>query len=393
MVGVTGTNGKTTTTWLVHSILKKSGRKSGLLGTVEYCDGEHREPAPLTTPDSKSFSRWLCRMRDRGVVSAAVELSSHALHQCRVAGAELRVAVVTNLTQDHFDYHGDFASYRNSKLRIFEQLQAGGVAILNADDPQVVSMAAEIGDRHPVVTYGLDSQADCTAAIVHESLSGSQIELNLMGERIAVQTSLVGRHNVSNCLAAAAAARAVGLSPDEIAIGLGALDTVPGRLERIDAGQPFSVFVDYAHTDDALRRCIRCLKRMADGRVICVFGAGGDRDRTKRPLLGKAASEADVAIVTSDNPRTESPGQIIDDILSGISTSVLKIVEEDRARAIHRAIDMARSDDCVLIAGKGHERFQILGTKRVSFDDREIAKTALRNLKQPVGISSDRISA
>lgn len=380
LVGVTGTNGKTTTAWLVRSILQAAGQRCGHLGTIEYHDGQQSRSAPLTTPDSRTLAIWLERMVRAGTTAATLELSSHALDQNRVAGTELHAAIVTNLTQDHFDYHGGFAAYKSSKARIFELVRQHGTVVLNADDPEVAAMAQTIDPEHIITTYGLDRDADVTANIVHESLAGTRFELRLLNERISVETSLVGRHNLSNCLAAAAAARQLGASAKEIAAGIETLTNIPGRLERVDAGRPFHVFVDYAHTDDALGRCVKSLRRLTPGRVICVFGAGGDRDKTKRPLLGAAAAQADVAIITSDNPRSEDPLAIIEDILGGFQQPAPQpLIEPDREKAIREAIDIAEPGDCVLIAGKGHEAYQMIGQKRLRFDDGEVAHRILHN--------------
>lgn len=392
LVGVTGTNGKTTTAWLVRSILQAADRQCGHLGTIEYHDGVESRPAPLTTPDSKTLATWLARMVRAGTTTATLELSSHALDQDRVAGVELHAGIVTNLTQDHFDYHGDFVSYRNSKARIFELVRQHGTVVLNADDPEVAAMARTIDPRHVITTYGLERDADVSAKIVDETLAGTRFELNLLNENISVETSLVGRHNVSNCLAAAAAARQLGASANEIAAGIESLTCVPGRLERVDAGRPFSVFVDYAHTDDALRRCVESLKQLTPGRVICVFGAGGDRDRNKRPLLGLAAAEADLAVVTSDNPRSEDPLAIIEDILAGFeSTTAHPLIEADREKAIREAIEIAEPGDCVLIAGKGHETHQQIGQRRLRFDDAEVAQRAMQHHTQTNAVDSGRL--
>lgn len=380
MVGVTGTNGKTTVTWMIRGILRQARCKTGLLGTVEYDDGSDRQPSRLTTPDSKTFTRWLGRMVSRGTTHAAVELSSHALDQDRTAGTRLDAAVVTNVTHDHFDYHGDYPAYLACKARIVEHLKPDGVAFLNIDDAGCRRLAERLGRRREIHTYGLHPSADVRGEILQESLSGTRFRLLLRGEPqpIEAYTPLIGRHNVSNALAAAAACRHLGASEEAIAGGLAGLTCVPGRLEFIDAGQPFAVFVDYAHTDDALRRAVGCLRRLTRGRIICVFGAGGDRDRTKRPLLAQAAGGADVAIVTSDNPRTEDPQQIIADILAGFSEAACPHVEPNRAAAIERAVTEARPGDCVLIAGKGHECEQIIGTERLPFDDREVVRRSLR---------------
>jgi UDP-N-acetylmuramoyl-L-alanyl-D-glutamate--2,6-diaminopimelate ligase len=376
LAGVTGTNGKTTTTWLIRSILQTAGRQTGLLGTIEYSDGLSREPASLTTPDPAGLARRLAAMVSLKTTHVAMELSSHALDQRRTAGTLLDAAVITNITQDHFDYHQNFTAYRRSKLRIFDYLKAAGLAIVNLDDAGSRSCLEDAPKR--VTTYAIGEPADVTAEVVASSLSGSKFRLTIGARETLVETPLVGRHNVSNCLAAAAVAAHFGLGIDEIAHGVEALGAVPGRLESIDGGQPFPVFVDYAHTEDALRNCLTSLRPLTSGRIICVFGAGGDRDRTKRPLLGRAAAEADLAVVTSDNPRSEDPAAIISDILAGFTGSKRQpYVEADRERAIRWAIQHAGPEDTVLIAGKGHETEQIIGAERHPFDDREVARECL----------------
>ncbi len=386
ITGVTGTNGKTTVAWLIRSILHAAGKQIGILGTIEYDDGRHAARSGLTTPDAKTLSKWLSAMVSRGTTHAAIELSSHALDQDRTAGTHLDVAVITNVTQDHFDYHQDHESYLSSKLRIVEHTKADGRVVLNADDPGSRSLYDRIDENLNITTYGLHTGADVTAELLGESFFGSRFVLHLPGEGdgIEVCTPLIGRHNVSNCLAAAAAATHCDVEPEAIAAGMESLASVPGRLERVDCGQPFDVFVDYAHTDDALRRCVNFLRRLTQGRVICVFGAGGDRDRSKRPLLGNAAADADLAVVTSDNPRSEDPERIIDDILPGFADTPKKPhVEVDRAEAIRWALQHAESGDCVLVAGKGHEVEQIIGTERIPFDDREVIRQVLHHSGQP----------
>jgi UDP-N-acetylmuramoyl-L-alanyl-D-glutamate--2,6-diaminopimelate ligase len=378
LAGVTGTNGKTTLTWLVRAICRAAGRQTGLLGTIEYDDGLQTGPSRLTTPDSRRLAQWLAAMVARRTTHAAIEVSSHALDQDRIAGTRLDAAVVTNITQDHFDYHHGYQAYLHSKARLLEHLKPGGVLVLNADDPGAVSLGQRIDAARTVVTYGIEKRADIGATVLHESLSGSRFELRIRDERIEVTTRLVGRHNVSNCLAAAAVAERFGLALDEIAGGIASLGSIPGRLERIDGPQPFEVFVDYAHTEDALRNAVRFLRRLTRGRVICVFGAGGDRDRSKRPLLGRAAAEADLAVVTSDNPRSEHPDRIIREILPGLAAAGRRPhVEPDRAAAIRWALERAEPGDAVLIAGKGHETEQIIGGERLPFDDREVARRSL----------------
>lgn len=383
IAGVTGTNGKTTTTWMLRSILNASDRRCGLLGTIEYSDGNSTTPASLTTPDARSVFRWFRRMVEYGCRHAAIELSSHALSQDRIAGTPLAVGIVTNVTQDHFDYHSDFATYLAAKSKIIDYVADDGIVAINLDDPgscRIADMANGAGRR--VVTFSIDHQADVRAEILEENTAGSRFRLNTDNpgtpSTIEVSIDLPGRHNVSNSLAAAVAALQLGATLDDIKRGLEELPRVPGRLEPINCGQPFSTFVDYAHTDDALRRVIDSLKSLTSGRVLCVFGAGGDRDRSKRPLLGEAASHADFAIVTSDNPRTEEPLGIMEEVTAGFPLGFANFhLEQDRRRAIEFALGEAQPGDCVLIAGKGHEADQIIGSDRVPFDDREIARNLL----------------
>ncbi len=378
LAGVTGTNGKTTTTWLIRSILQAADHQTGLLGTIEYSDGIDHEPSSLTTPDPAGLARRLATMVAQKTTHAAMELSSHALDQRRTAGTLLDAAVITNITQDHFDYHQNFTEYRRSKLRIFEYLKPAGLAVVNVDDAGSRSCVADAPKR--VMTYGLDEPADVSAEILSASLYGSQFRLTIGVDSVAVETKLVGRHNVANCLAAAAVAAHFGVGLETIARGIRSLTAVPGRLEQVDAGQPFPVFVDYAHTEDALRNCLASLRPLTKGRVICVFGAGGDRDKLKRPLLGRAAAEADLPVVTSDNPRSEAPESIVADILCGFTGRRQPYVDVDRERAIRWAIQHAGPGDTVLIAGKGHETEQIIGSQRLHFDDREVARGCLAAL-------------
>ena len=394
IAGITGTNGKTTTAWLVRSLLEKSGRQCGLLGTVEYSDGIKTGPSTLTTPDSRSLAQWLGRMVQAGSTHAAIELSSHALHQGRSAGVELEAAIVTNVTQDHFDYHQTFDAYLNAKSRILELVRPGGIVALNRDDPGAWSLRDRVSSSMTCLSYGLNPECDIVAQIRDESLSGTRFRLDIHGRTVDCATRLIGRHNISNILAATAAVTQLGLTPEEIANAIEGFRCVPGRLEQIDCGQPFDVFVDYAHTDDALRRCLNGLKSLTPGRLFCVFGAGGDRDRTKRPKLGNAALLADVAIVTSDNPRSENPRAIIDEICGGMHDAITPpMIEVDRRAAIFRALNMARTGDCVLIAGKGHENEQIIGRDRIPFDDRQVVREFLRERWQPLARPPERASA
>ena len=385
-IGITGTNGKTTTTWLCRSILQAAGHTTGLLGTIEYHDGQRGEKSTLTTPDAATISNWLARMVRQRTTHVALEVSSHALDQDRIAGTELDVAAITNITQDHFDYHHNLDAYRRSKWRIVDHIKSGGCVILNADDPASWPLP-ELLKNHRQLTFGIDHDADISAHIVDQSLAGTLFELRLPHGTIEIQTPLLGKHNVANCLTASAAAYHLGLSVEHIAAGLQSLRAVPGRMEVVECGQLFSVFVDYAHTDDALRRCVRGLRCVTPGRVIVVYGAGGDRDRSKRPLLTQAASEADLAILTSDNPRTEDPAQIIRDCLTGtVAGRPQPQAIPDRESAIHAALDIARPGDCVLIAGKGHETEQIIGTERHHFDDREVVRQFLTSIEHPTAV-------
>jgi len=378
VTGITGTNGKTTVTWLVRAMLRQAGHRCGLLGTVEYADGVQTATSHLTTPDAHTFSTWLAQMAAVGTTHAACELSSHALHQDRVAGTQLAAAVVTNITQDHFDYHGDFAHYRASKAKIAELLRPNSPLVLNQDDPGCQAIRNLIDSRTPITTFSHITDADITGRLISESLAGMTFRLTLHNESIECRTSLIGRHNLENCLAAAAACASQGVSLADMAQAIRTFRGAPGRLERITCGQPFEVFVDYAHTDDALRRCLLSLRSVTPGRLICVFGAGGDRDRGKRPLLGRAAQLADLPIVTSDNPRSEPPEHIAQEIVAGFaSDGPSPIVELDRAAAIRHAIGMARLGDSVLIAGKGHENEQIFRNHRIAFDDRQEARRAI----------------
>ena len=379
IAGVTGTNGKTTTAWWIRSILQAAEHPCGLLGTIAYDDGQTSEEACLTTPDSKQISRWFRRMVEAGCTHASIEVSSHALDQRRIAGTKFAAAAVTNLTQDHFDYHQTFENYLAAKLRIVEYVATSGVLAINADDPfcehfVAACRAAELKS----LTYGIDRPADVRAEILSESLTGTFCEFSLAGQRVRVTVPIPGLHNVSNALAAAIVAGQMGASAEQIQAGIEIAPPVPGRLERIDCGQSFPVFVDYAHTDDAIGRVVACLKSVCTGRVLCVFGAGGDRDRTKRPKMALAASAADVVVITSDNPRTEQPQSIIEEILVGLPAGCVNFhVDPDRRRAIDWALSEARSGDCVLIAGKGHENYQIVGLEKLPFDDRQVVRELL----------------
>ena len=390
-VGVTGTNGKTTVTWLVRSILETAGLPTSLIGTIEYSDGIETAPAPLTTPCAKTLAQWLATAVSRATQFAAIELSSHALDQSRVAGTLLDVAIVTNITQDHFDYHGSFEAYRKAKSRIIDQVKRSGLVVVNMDDPASASLVGQTNGNVQVRTYGCHQQADVFAENIRCHASGSEFRLRSGLDAVDVHTPLIGLHNVSNALAAAAAASHFGVPLSEVAEGIAALEVVPGRLERVNCGQPFHVYVDYAHTHDALARSIEAVRQVTTGRIICVFGAGGNRDKSKRPLLGRASGRADLAVVTSDNPRHESPQAIIDEVLIGCREAEVSLyVESDRRAAIEWAIENAQPGDAVLVAGKGHETVQIVRDRRRPFNDVRHCREALIRLsnEEPVEVGT-----
>lgn len=390
MVGVTGTNGKTTTCSLVAGILERSGTKTGVLGTVGHRVGDERVGAGLTTPEAPEIHEYLARMRDAGCGACVMEASSIALDRRRVHGIRFAVAVFTNLTRDHLDYHKDMETYFAAKRLLFEQLDDEAQGVVNVDDPYGRRLVSEWGaGRRRVTTFGAAEDAGIRIASLDMTEAGTRLELEEASAgaktRVAVRTPLIGRFNAFNVAAAAAAARALQVRWDDVVEGVGSVASVPGRLERVvlpDRAQGFSVFVDYAHTDDALRVALETVRQVTRGRVIVVFGCGGDRDRTKRPLMGAAADRlADRIFVTSDNPRSEAPGAIIEDILAGMKDGGQQggriQVDPDRRRAIEAAIASAGSGDAVIIAGKGHETYQIIGDRVTHFDDRDVARETL----------------
>lgn len=382
LIGVTGTNGKTTVTFLLRSILKAAGHRPALFGTIEYDLVIQKKPAPLTTPGAVELCESLATARDGGADHAVFEVSSHALDQGRCDGLGFAAAIFTNLTGDHLDYHRSMDAYASAKKRLFEMLGPGAVAVINADDPRADEFAA--ASKAPVVRFGIRSEnVDVRAELqLIDRVTARFVLLSRHG-RMPVRLPLIGTHNVANSLAAASTALALGIAPEAVAQGLENTRGVPGRLQRVEPdGCPFSVLVDYAHTDDALRNVLTALRPITQGRIICVFGCGGDRDRGKRPRMGRVVGElADVAYVTSDNPRSENPRSIIEEILSGLKgCSGLVEVDVDRAGAIRAAIGMARPGDTVLIAGKGHETYQIVGDRVLAFDDVEVARQALDEL-------------
>ncbi|MBN2584733.1 MAG: UDP-N-acetylmuramoyl-L-alanyl-D-glutamate--2,6-diaminopimelate ligase [Planctomycetes bacterium] len=379
VLGVTGTNGKTTTTYLTRSILETAGRKTGVIGTISYQVGSRTIPAPTTTPGPVQLVECFTDMVASGMSAAVMEVSSHALDQRRTLGVEFRAAAFTNLTPEHLDYHRNVADYRQAKSRLFEQLAPDAVAVLNRDDEASEHFAAATKAR--VLWYSMKTEADIAAADVTVDLDGARFQLVLGLDRLPVQLKLIGRHNVYNAMAAAGLAMALGVPPQTIVRGLEALNAVPGRLEPVRCGQPFTVLVDYAHTDDALENSLSSVGPLKRGRLIVVFGCGGDRDRTKRPRMAAVAERwADLVIVTNDNPRTENPDTIADEVFAGFKSPHAVTRELDRGAAIHRAIEAARPGDVVVVAGKGHEDYQIVGTEKRHFDDREQARNVLTSL-------------
>jgi UDP-N-acetylmuramoyl-L-alanyl-D-glutamate--2,6-diaminopimelate ligase len=380
LVAVTGTNGKTTTTSVVDAIVKASGAKTGLFGTIAYHTPLGDYPAPNTTPESVDLQGFLAEIRDVGGKFAVLEASSHSLSMDRLWGCHFAGAVFTNLTREHMDYHKTFEDYFATKKRLFEGTGAGApeVAILNADD--------EFGKRlsglaKKTVTYGLEAHADISTKKFQLTFEELVFTAHTPNGRVHVQSQLVGRINVYNLLAAIGAAQALGLSNEVIEKGIRNLESVSGRFQRIDCGQPFLVIVDYAHTDDALEKLIRTARELnPKGRIITLFGCGGLKDRTKRPVMGEVTGRlSDLTILSSDNPRSEDPLKIISDIIVGLQKTAGKyLIELDREKAIGMAMDEARAGDIVLLAGKGHEDYQILADRTLKFDDREMARRALR---------------
>jgi UDP-N-acetylmuramoyl-L-alanyl-D-glutamate--2,6-diaminopimelate ligase len=377
--GITGTNGKTTVSYILEAILREAGKVTGLIGTIEYRLPGQVRAAANTTPESLDVVRFAAELERLGGTHLISEVSSHALAMGRVYGFHFHTAVFTNLTRDHLDFHGSMADYAAAKRLLFapENGPAPEWAVLNAGDP----FTASVPTAANTVLYGMDGKAALRAEKIRSGFDGLHFDLIWEGARQPIESALAGRINVLNILAAAGAALSYGVPLETIARGVAACRAVPGRFERVDAGQPFLVIVDYAHTDDALRNVIHIARELASGRVITLFGCGGDRDRSKRPLMGMAAAElSDYVVLTSDNPRSEDPLSIMNDALVGLRRfDTPHSIEPDRARAIRIAIEQANEGDVVLLAGKGHETYQIFKDRTIHFDDRETAREALRS--------------
>jgi UDP-N-acetylmuramoyl-L-alanyl-D-glutamate--2,6-diaminopimelate ligase len=384
LAAVTGTNGKTTTTFLIKHICEKAGLRCGLLGTVRYEIGDRVLPAVRTTPESLEVYDLLAQIVNAGCKAAAMEVSSHAIALDRVRGLEWDVAVFTNLTQDHLDFHGTMENYFEAKAKLFTDLvdqksKQKPTAVINIDDRYGRLLAERLNKKVSVITYGLGVQADFRASNYHAEFAGTSYQLDARGKSYLVRVPLIGRFNVANSMAALAAASSMGISLREAILSLGRSPQVPGRLEAVPAKRQFQVFVDYAHSPDALLNVLKTARELSPRKLIVVFGCGGDRDKQKRPLMGRVADDnADFSIITSDNPRKEDPDAIIAEAAKGFRSDRFEKIT-DRAKAIARAIELAQPRDIVLIAGKGHEAYQEFADHTVPFDDIQVARWALEN--------------
>jgi UDP-N-acetylmuramoyl-L-alanyl-D-glutamate--2,6-diaminopimelate ligase len=382
VAGVTGTNGKTTTTFLLKHLCDQTFWRCGLIGTVRYDLGGRTISASRTTPESLDVHEMLSEMRDAGSKSAVMEVSSHALVQSRVRAVEFDTAIFTTLTQDHLDYHKTMEAYFEAKTRLFiglstQQKKRSAKAVINLDDRYGARLVSQLDGKTPVVTYGMGARADFRASNVRMDFGGASYQLDARSRSYLVRLPLIGNFNVYNSLAAIAAAHAMGIDVRASVLAMANAPSVPGRLQAVPGQRSFKIFVDYAHTDDALINVLRTLRELGPARIVTVFGCGGNRDRGKRPRMGKAVDElSDFAIVTSDNPRKEDPLAIIEDIKPGMQRGAYEVVPDRRA-AIFRAVELARPRDIILIAGKGHEAYQEFADQTMPFDDVDVARAAL----------------
>lgn len=395
LTGITGTNGKTTTTYLLKSIIEAAGHTAGLIGTIDYRVGDRVYPAPNTTPESLELQRFLSEMVELGAGHCVMEVSSHALALGRTAGCEFVAAGFTNLSQDHLDFHESMDAYFQAKLRLFTGLSPEAYAVINRDDARSDEIIK--ATRAKVITFGISERADVRpGGEVHHGIHGLSFDAVTPAGTVRVESPLVGKHNIYNILTAIGLGAALGIHGDQIARGLRNMKAVPGRMEKVDEGQPYGVVVDYAHSEDAIARLLEAIREITTGRVIMVFGCGGDRDRTKRSKMGAAAiTGSDMVIITSDNPRTEDPHRIIREIEQGLTESGIKVVVQDiakpvaagkkpycvipdRHKAVAVAVGSARPGDVVVLAGKGHEDYQIIGETKTRFDDRMVAREEIR---------------
>jgi UDP-N-acetylmuramoyl-L-alanyl-D-glutamate--2,6-diaminopimelate ligase len=380
LVGITGTNGKTTTSYLMHSLFSRAGIPSCMVGTIGMKIGENNYPSKHTTPEASDLMKFLRQALTEGCTHGAMEVSSHSLSLKRVFGAKFAVGVFMNLTQDHLDFHKDMENYFQAKGLLFSRENGNRIesAVINIDDPYGERLANQLAGH--VVRFGFNKSAEIHVNEFHNHANGSKLVLTTPAGEMKFHLQLIGRPNAYNIMAAAGAALCLGLNPDEIRIGIEALTGVPGRLELVNAGQDFSVIVDYAHSPDALENLLKTVSQLPHSRIITVFGCGGDRDKTKRPIMGAIATNmSDFVIATSDNPRSEDPFGILKDIEPGLRKgSALYRISPDRKQAIEAAISMAVKGDVVVIAGKGHEDYQIIGDQILPFDDREVARDLIR---------------
>lgn len=378
VVGVTGTNGKTTITYLLEAILKKNGVNPAVIGTVNYRFKEKVVPSQNTTPGPVELQQLLAEASSQGANYTVMEVSSHSLHQHRTEGIDFHSAIFINLTQDHLDYHKNKEDYFQAKAKLFNNLKAGAFAVINQDDAygrRLIDMV-----KTDIITFGIDKDSDVTAKDIYFTSGHTEFTLKTPDDEMRLRTGLIGQYNVYNILAAAAWGIKEDISISAIKEALSVFYSVPGRLEKVPANNGVSVLVDYAHTEDALRNVISALRQVAEKSIIVVFGCGGERDKTKRPKMGLTVSElADFAIITNDNPRSEEPENIIEDIKRGIKKDNYCVIPE-RRDAIGKALSLARIGDIVLVAGKGHENYQILKDKTIPFDDREVARECLASM-------------
>jgi UDP-N-acetylmuramoyl-L-alanyl-D-glutamate--2,6-diaminopimelate ligase len=383
LVGITGTNGKTTTSYITRNIMNEADMNTGLLGTISYMTGKEEINALNTTPESLDLQRYLSEMVANDMDYAIMEVSSHALALKRVEGCSFRVVAFTNFTQDHLDFHGTMDEYFDVKRSIFKFLDSSGTAVLNIDDPRIEELSQKLHCN--VVTCGLDERAEIRAVNITEDVqdipSGISFDVQMQDSTIRIDSAFVGSFNVYNILMSIGIAYALGIDEGAIKRGIGNAKPVRGRFERVDKGQNYLCVVDYAHTDDALRKVLEEAGKLTKGKIITVFGCGGDRDRSKRPLMGQAASElSDLVIVTSDNPRNEDPDRIISDIVAGFNDENYMLIP-DRREAIQKAVSLAKEGDTVLIAGKGHEDYQEIKGLRHHFSDQQVLTEAINNIK------------
>lgn len=378
VIGITGTNGKTTITYLLEAILKEAGSSCGVIGTINYRFKNKVIPAKNTTPGPIELQSMLARMEEEKIKYAAMEVSSHALDQERAGEVHFHSAIFTNLTQDHLDYHKTLEGYFRAKLKLFKGLSPSSFAVINNDDKYAVRIKNITRAR--IITYGIDSQADVTARNIKFEVEYTEFDLLIRGRQMKFRINLIGRHNVYNALAGIAWAFKAGIKLKVIQSALEKFSFVPGRLERINSKKGFCVFIDYAHTDDALKNVLTALRQLSTGKIITLFGCGGERDRGKRPKMGKVVTRlSDFAVITSDNPRSEDPAAIIRDIRKGIEKNNYCVII-DRKRAVKKSLSLAARGDIVLLAGKGHENYQVLKGRTIPFDDRKEVRRCLKSL-------------